>query len=388
MSKSPHKLHVINPGFDRYSLNSPNGPEQQIRVFLSPTPQGRLEDSVWPSLQWWESPLQAEAGIKALSVRLFLHLRKPSQESATVLAHQLYDDALDPADDAKVSEAAHFIAVHMRQGRELYMAAGSAGVTDLSTPLLYYYGALALAKAATAAVFGAWNQLGERHGLTHDQIYMPTSDHPSGRGWPTVITWGQKGIFKRFYRAARWDQMWSQWSKLGLPASPQFHVLECLRYPRSDWSPLRPTGFVRPDSSPQGRRDQQHPREKVLLAFRPRGDLFMRLTTPLTAPVFQVPLVIVQFMLLHYFSTLARYHAGAWQELLGGATEPEGHVFRAALQGSAGRFLREISFMLPLPHDSIMYPVPRAPLLPTPLPLGWHDAWYISPEETSDYPTT
>lgn len=388
MSKGPEKLHVVNPGFDRHGLDSPNGPEQPIHVFLSPTPQGKMEDSVWPSLRWWESPLQAEAGIKALGTRPFLHLMKDGGESANVLARQLYDDALDPEDETKVKAAAQFIAVHMRQGRELYTAAGGAGVTDLSTPLLYYYGALALAKAAVAAVFGVWNQSGERHGLDYDRVNRPTSDHPTGVDWPTVVIWQQSGMFRRLYRTARWDEVWQRWGKLGLPASPKFHVLECIRYPGSEWSPLRPTGFARPDfPPPQDYRDKQHPREKTLLAYQPDGDLFMHLSTPPTSPVFQLPRVVVHFMLLHYFSTLARYHAGAWQELLGGATEPEGHVFRVAFLDRAGRFLREIRAMLPLPYDSTT-PAPNAPPLPTPLPANWHDYWYTWPEEPLVHPAS
>jgi hypothetical protein len=382
-SKGPKRLNVINPGFDRHGLDSPSGPDMPVHIFLSPTPQGKLEDSVWPTLQWWEAPLQAEAGIRALSTRPFLHLTRANEQSANVSAHQLYPTALDPSDDAQVKAAAQSIAAYMRQGRELYMAAGSAGVTDLSTPLLYYYGALALAKAATTAIFGAWDQAREQHGLRHDVQNKPTSGHPEGLGWPTVIVWRENGMFKRFYQAARWDEVWQKWPKLGLPTHPQFHVLECLRYPTSSstWGILPPTGFARAGFPPAPDfRSQRHPRETCLLVYQPGGDLFMHSTTPPDVPVFQLPNVVVQFMLLHYFSTLARYYTVDWQTLLGGVTEPEGYVFRVAFQQMAGEFLREVKNMLPLPDDPTMAP-PSAPSLPSSLPARWLDAWYIWPEE-------
>lgn len=380
-SKGPKRLRVINPGFDRHGLDSPSGPDIPIHVFLAVTPQGKLEDSVWPTLQWWESPLQAEAGVKALSTSPFLHLTNDGEQSANVSVHQLYSDALDPSNDAEVKVAAQNIAALMRQGRELYTAAGSAGVTDLSTPLLYYYGALALAKAVAVAVFGVRNQTGERHGLVYDQANRPTSRHSAGVEWPTVIIWQQNGVFQRLYRAARWDEVWQNWGKLGLPSNPQFHVLECIRYLNSVLGIFLPTGFARVGfPPPPDYRAQRHPREKCLLTYQPGGDLFMRLTTPAEAPVFQLPNVIVQFMLLHYFSTLARYHTADWQILLGGATEPEGYIFRESFQDVAGKFLREIRILLPLP-DNPTTPAPSAPSLPSPLPANWADHWYKWPEE-------
>ena len=101
-SKGPKRLCVINPGFDRHGLDSPSGPGTPVHVFLRTTPQGKLEDNVWPVLQWWESPLQAEAGIRALGTRPFLHLAKDGRQSVNVSVRQLYSSALDPSDDAQV----------------------------------------------------------------------------------------------------------------------------------------------------------------------------------------------------------------------------------------------------------------------------------------------
>lgn len=103
-------------------------------------------------------------------------------------------------------------------------------------------------------------------------------------------------------------------------------------------------------------------------------------STPVSEPVFQLPNVVLDFMLLHYFSALARYHTAAWQGLLGGAIDPEGYIFRVAFQNAAGNFLREVRTMLPIPGDPTME-APGATSLPTPLPPNWLDAWYEWPEE-------
>ena len=44
--------------------------------------------------------------------------------------------------------------------------------------------------------------------------------------------------------------------------------------------------------------------------------MFMRRDTPLDAPLYQAPLIVVQYMLLYYISNLARYNGLEWQELL------------------------------------------------------------------------
>jgi hypothetical protein len=144
-----------------------------------------LQPDTWPRLQWWESPLQAEAGIKALYTKPFLHVRRENEQECYVAAQTLYPaESLRPDESERINQAARSVSASMRQAREMYTAAGAAGVTDVSRSLLYYYGALALVKAVTSTVFGATAGQG-RHGLTCEP--GPTDRNPKGGDWPTVI---------------------------------------------------------------------------------------------------------------------------------------------------------------------------------------------------------
>jgi hypothetical protein len=49
--------------------------------------------------------------------------------------------------------------------------------------------------------------------------------------------------------------------------------------------------------------------------------LYITRETPLDVPLVQVTLAVVQYMLLYYFSILARYHPVEWQRLLGSGLE-------------------------------------------------------------------
>jgi hypothetical protein len=380
----PRRLNVLNPGFDRDGVSSPAHPAREA-LYLRHTAQGFLREDWWLRLPWWESPLGAEEGIRAICARPFLHIVSADGRETYVPTQRLYPGALQATDDPRIEQAARSVAAYMRQGRELYMAAESAGVTDLSRPILYYYGALAYAKAATMTLFGAdaFHDR-NRHGLSAHT--GPTTNHRDGTSWPTIIKWHEQGVFSRFYQAARWDEVWQKRAKLATSHSPQLHVLECIRYLGGEWGTLRPTGFDRPRYATTAEQPR-YPREQCLLAYQPGQTMFMTHETSPSASVFQLPMVLVRFMLLYYFSMVARYHAAEWQELLGGATEPEGQVFRFAFEDAAHYFVREIVELLPYPDERNVQP-PEEVLPPDPSPPDWLLNWYQWPEEPSDTPST
>lgn len=376
---SSKKLNILNPGFNRDVASSPNG------LYLRLTRQGVLREDWWTRLPWWESPLQAKAGIKALCMRPFLQIMTLDGKNALIPTQRLYPNALLVTDDERIEQAAVHVAAYMREGRELYTAAESSGVTDLSRPILYYYGALAYAKAAITALFGVEaDQDGTRHGLKLG--LGPTTRHPDSTSWPSIITWQQKGVFSQFYQVTRWDQVWKNWDRLGTPQSPQFHVLECIRYTTDEWGTLPSTGFHRPRYASDVEHPR-HPKEQYLLAYQSGNPLFLTRNTPPTALFFQVPQMVVRFMLLHYFSMVARYHAAQWQDLLGGANEPEGFVFRAAYEDAAYYFVRDISGLLPYPDEggtqSSYEIVPPDPALG-----DWLIDQYQYPYDSEDTPST
>lgn len=74
------------------------------------------------------------------------------EESKFVPARVLYPYAFRSSEKERIQRSARYIAAMVRQAREFYTGADAAGVTDLSRPVLYFYGALALARAAVAHV--------------------------------------------------------------------------------------------------------------------------------------------------------------------------------------------------------------------------------------------
>lgn len=90
--------------------------------------------------------------------------------------------------------------------------------------------------------------------------------------------------------------------------------------------------------------------------------------------------IIAQYMLLYYFSVLVRYHSLEWQRLLEGVSEPEGNVFRVALEQVASDYLQEITSFLPRPDEGERWNVPPV----------WQEArpdldtWYAPPTEQRD----
>jgi len=338
------------------------------------------DDSPWAKLQWWESPLQARQGVVWLARRPFLELtNRDTGEQCIVPTRMLYPDALRSRSKGPINRAGNRIAALVRQARELYMAAETRGVTDLSRPLLYFYGAAALAKAAGTTLFGAEDQE-KGHGL---------SAEPGAQGVESgIIKWQARGTFPMFYRATRTDGIYGAtvndpkaWASDPTNASLRFHALECIRILGYDWGLLAPAiqsvttlGVGYPE-----------PRGNCLLPHRRGGnDMFMTSNTPLNRPVVQVPRVVVQYMLLYYFSMLARYEAAMWQTLLEGRDSQEGYVYRAAVDRVAYDFAWDMVALFPSgpPRASVSGQQRQWCAQPPTLAV-----WYHPPHELQSVPT-
>lgn len=375
------EIPVINRGWSRDGVS----PLKQLERPYSLNPTEALlstlasNTSPWETLQWWESPWQAQIGIQVLARRPFLRLHRSTLDQHEVLvpARVLYPYALHTSQGEHIERAAYTVAAAVRQAREMYTAAQTAGVTDLSRPLLYFYGALGLAKATTAALFGA-DALEKEHGLGTGRAPTVSNDTPD---WPTLIEWHGKGHFPMLYRAARWDELYtccykdSRWQgKRDLNPPLRFHVLECIRVLQYPWGTLPPTGLPVLGTALFDARM----RPGLLLPYQQARarDLYMTSEAPRTTPLMQVPRVVVQYMLLYYFSILARYHPAEWQRLLAADRDPEGYVFRSAMEQVAQDYLHEIVHLLP-------YAPPRRTFAPE----QWSaerpslDVWYMPPSE-------
>lgn len=369
------EIPEINRGFTRVSIPTakPEGiPSHSLDFYRT-----LVIERPWEALQWWESPLQAREGIKWLTARPFLRLTALSDKVGLYPTRVLYPYALRSDETSRIQSAAYTVAASVRQAREMYLAAGATGMTDLARPLLYFYGAEALAKAAVAALFGAEAMILEDfHGLTSQEGPSACHDHVE---WPTLIRWKAKGAFAMLYRATRWDELYtccfddSRWATPQIPRNGlQFHVLECIRYLQYDWGTLPATGFAPSGWSLHDAQTSQF----LLLPYHGPEDRFATRQTPLKTPRIDAPRVLVMYMLLYYFSILARYNPVAWQKLLAADEEPEGYVFRSALEHAAQDLLQEMIRLLPL-----------IPPSPTYAPEPWRETrppltdWYRAPAE-------
>lgn len=369
-------IPVLNPGWNREGV-----------PLLSTSPKGNFfgihtwgDDNPWTYLQWWESPLQACQGIVWLARRPFLELvNRNTGEQCIVPTRMLYPNALRGGSKKRIDEAGNRTAALVRQARELYMAAETRGVTDLSRPLLYFYGAAALAKAATTLLFGADN-LEYGHGL---------SANPGAQGNESgIVVWGARGTFPMFYRATRTDGIYGNslrdlkaWRNDPTTANLHFHALECIRALGYNMGLLgnavqSPQNSVIPTAESRG---------NCLLPYcSGDSDEYMTSNTPLDRPVVQVSRVIVQYMLLFYFSMLARYETARWQTLLEGRESEDGYVYRAAMDRVAYDFVRDMVALFPNepPRPSVSGPQRQwCNQLPS------LDIWYQSPRVLMNAPT-
>jgi hypothetical protein len=383
----PVPIHIANPGFTRYGLEMETYvsiADQQMESlgYLRHTDR-RPQGDAWAHLQWWESEIQAQRGIERLCARPFLWLsgHQPGQQ-LLVPTRQLYPQALTSKQTKKIKQAARHVVAAVRQARECYIAAASLGVTPLTTPILYFYGALALASAVVVAAHGI-DALDHSHGL--DMINGPSSrsliDAEDSQNWPTLVRWQGSGMFASLYRATRWDALYSG----DIRKRPEsywtthtFHILECLRMLGCDWGAL-PEAIDRPNTI-WGTRPIVH----LLLPYIAGQDLYVMPHIDWERrTLIQVPRLLVQYMVLMYFADLARYHPIIWQRLLEGAEDLEGYPFRAAAERIPHEFVAEAATLLPLPDEQVV----------SPFPIHWStnvpsiEEWYSPPMATVGTPT-
>lgn len=339
---------VVNPGFDRTtspfepmapSFYRTSVPDEVVsldgRVLALEKRLSAVEGSdPWLELLFWETPHDVECGLHYLLTQPYYYSRKNSGDVA-VPTRLWFPHALNPNTEPgvlKLKCARDLIAALVRQAREYYRAATAGDVTDLSRPVLYFYGAEALAEALGVSLFGPGLGQDQKHGLTTGKGRVPRE----------VVLWMERGVFPRFYQAVRTDIAYNK--------SPQFtgnvqrsspkvcvHVDDCLAA-----LGLRPTDFA-PNVVP--------------LASGSDSD---------DPGVVMAPPIVWQYIALYYFSIMARYHTLEWQALLGG-DGPRTLPIRKALAVLPHGFVREV--LQYLPRTPGLYPLP---------PLQGHLTWTAS----------
>lgn len=244
-------------------------------------------------------------------------------------------------------------------------------MSEPTRPILFYYGALALAQAASVALFGVPTQP-LQHGLSAE-LGPGYQDAPS---WPTVIAWWQSGHFARLYRTVRWDGAFPD--KQSRNKLRRFHILECLRWLKA------PFGVI-PEPFPASPSDSADVRALHLLPFGDGSRPYASVDMPLDTPMLEVPRIAIQHMVLYYFSILARYHAASWQDLLEGRNRMEGFPFRAAAQSIPLAYVRSVVQLLPLPGDSVLSLSKTRPTRPVPTIEEIYEPWPVTTDGVRVY---
>lgn len=241
-------------------------------------------------------------------------------EGVAVPIRLWYPNALGSDQPDAIDKMTEEIPALVRQAREFYRAANSSEVTDVSRPVLQFYAAEALANAIAHSVFTT-TEVYKSHGLEAAQC-------------PEVVTlhMNKAGVFPALYKAVRAD------------------LLSC-QHPRF-------LGSKRPR-----RKDAPNPKVHVddcLASLGYAGSKFVEGVVPLAQSrdssepeVLLLPTLIVQYLVLFYFSIMARYHTVAWQRLLRG-DDARSLPIRTALASLPRAFVIEAANYLPTSVPSYM----------------------------------
>lgn len=295
----------------------------------------------WPTLLFWESEFQARQGITNLCRRPYLTLDRSGVDGMVrwVPTRMLFPDALTTQDPEVIEAAVRYVTAAIQQAREFATAAEH--VSEVSRPPLHFYAAEMLARAVAVAVLGP--DILVRHSQHGLKVLRPST-----REAPTLVQWQARGEFGALYRATRWDSAYgSEPTKVQWPI---FHIWECLRrlelvhWPDSvQWTEHgRASGHARL-MQPW---DPDHPEERYL-----KG------TEVDQKRLYDVPDVLVEFMVLYHLSVLARYHPVAWRDLLAGR-EADGFHLRRAGGRVFSSFVHHVADLLPTdaPPEKVFYP--------------------------------
>lgn len=317
----------INAGKNRVSYpNLHDLQHQQVSEHLN-------QQRPWQYFLYWESDYQIKQGIEKLRGDPFITFNDPeTREKRFLLLSQLYPQESEKSQNSFEKDVI-YISAAVRQAREYYSA--SMVVSELTRPTLMFYSALALMRAATVALLGfdfLASQPKGGHGLS-SKTPGCLLDGTETNDWPTNTTWQEHGDFVAFYHIARWDKYFEEsFSK------PSFHIIECLRQ----------LGILQSGKTLQ-RADGRSNRLSELLWSYKKGQISPSTSEQIKeTDCFEVPSVVTQFMVLFYFSNLARYHPITWQKLLSGELE-EGFFFRLAMEKLSNQFIYSMRDLLPQP---------------------------------------
>ncbi len=362
-------IHVKNPGRNREIQSnwawrrSPFKPD----TGLDALEQLESMKDPWLDLAFWESTYQAREGIESMCRRAYFQMDAFSEPAQWVPTRLLYPHAVTTRKGDDLNSAVAYVTAAVRQGREYYTAAHA--VSEEARPTLYYYSALMLAQAAVGALLGLDElETNRGHGLS-------VNGHPRLAAWPQLVTWQRRGNFVSLYRIVRWDTQFGLGTPKKSVAFPQFHVMECLRrLNKVTWG-----------DEVKWAQAGEHSGLNRLMAVWDETVIspYLRFEDVGQRDIYDVPDILVELMVLYYFSIVARYHPVAWQRLLAGEIA-EGYFIRRAADEVYGSFIRHVKELLPYPQrQGLMKPAAWVGVLPD--PIGLQQSWTVSNSRSIPY---
>lgn len=327
MAQVSCRILLQNPGINR--MQSDRHCNSSLHAVGSKTLTCIDEKSdPWLHFLIWESEWHARLGIDKIRRAPFVQWGTDLPGLKVLELQQTHSKEFE-AGKKSFSDDVNFVMSAIRQSKEYYTAALT--VSELTRPTLVYYSAVMLAKALAVALFGAdYVKTKSGHGLSTPSGGVDFDQKPTI--WPTFVSWQRKGDFVALFQATRWDKY--DWARRPMP---KFHIIEC----------LRSIGIVQSHPMLNSPRSLNH-----LLWSYPGEPVDILPTTVkhvLHNPVFEVPRVVVMYMVLFWLGVMARYHPAAWQELLAGKTE-EGYFLRKAIDEVPRQFIQSMQEALPNPY--------------------------------------
>lgn len=302
-------------------------------------PMSFQERPTWHSLWFLESPFNAEAEIRRLLTDVtwqtnpLTGLQIASDARAVWQWCDTVGSGRQPTiiqTDDEIREAATYTSSAIRRAKEYYSAAERSSV-DVS-PVLYYYGALHLAKAVASSLEGRVGFEGDLdrkgrgtgHGLRYD----------AGSQSIKVKTTGD---FPAFYRTAIGPD--------GFCASkPQLPLLDLLRVTVHD-AFRRGYGLRFGQALPNrfGRDNIAHVAD---ISRCPAGITYYDGRNELFEYLVELPIIAAELMVLYGMSQVARYQPVVWTEEMLGRSGPNGYLYQVALDTIPDSFASRVSRLL------------------------------------------
>ena len=214
-------------------------------------------------------------------------------------SHRIEFDAFRIMGSSDVEEHAAEISYCIRQAQEFYAAAKAS--TELTRPILYYYGMVSLAQVLIRSTY-VFQSVKRAHGVQVDFAQQ-------------AVKIQKRGIFPRFHDCYEVD--------------PRIYVTETKLSLQELFSTI-------PEVSDEYREVYQQ--EPLVIAPDPEIVMDTHHQVSIREMNLRIPALTSHFLAMFYLGSLARYRPKDWGEITRGDSSREIYVIRKFLYASARRF--------------------------------------------------